>query len=320
MWERTVRLDPGFPTAWRNIGVAYYNVRHDGERALDAFARARALAPDDARILYEQDQLKKRTGEMPESRLAVLEVNGDLVDRRDDLSVELATLYNNVGRAESALAILSGRQFQPWEGGEGIVLSQYIRANLLIGQKSLHLGEAEHALRSFTAAANPPESLGEARHPLMNLSAIDYWLGVACAEIGSASKAEHHWERAARATGDFRDMKVQSISDMTYWSALALRRLGREEQALALFRQILEHATWLEEQTPRIDYFATSLPAMLLFEDDLKQRQAINASFLKAQAMLGLGLKQEGLDLLQDILRKDRSHPGAIDLLREQSQ
>ena len=320
MWERAVQLDPRFPTAWRNLGIAYYNFLHDPDRALDAFSRARGLAPDDARILYEQDQLRKRTGETPERRLAVLEGNRALVDRRDDLSVELATIYNNVGRAESALSILSGRQFQPWEGGEGIVLSQYIRANLLLGQESLRSRDPEQALRSFTAAANPPESLGEARHPLMNLSAIDYWLGVAYAEGGSAAKAEHHWERAACATGDFRDMKVQSISDMTYWSALALRKLHREEQAQTLFRQIIEHAAGLEAQTPRIDYFATSLPAMLLFEDDLMQRRTIDASFLNAQAILGLGRKEEGLALLQGILQKDRSHPGAIDLLREQSR
>jgi tetratricopeptide (TPR) repeat protein len=320
MWERAVNLDPRFPTAWRNLGIAYYKVLDDPERALDAFARACGLAPDDARIFYEQDQLKKRTGETPQRRLAGLEANRALVERRDNLSVELATLYNNVGRAESALSILSGRQFQPWEGGEGMVLSQYIRANLLLGQKSLRSREAGQALRSFTAAANPPESLGEARHPLMNVSAIDYWLGVAYAESGSTAEAEHHWERAASAEGDFRDMKVQSISDMTYWSALALRRLGREQEAQALLRQIDEHATWLEAQTPRIDYFATSLPAMLLFEDDLKQRQTIDASFLKAQAKLGFGQKEEGLALLQDILRKDRSHPGAIDLMGWESR
>ena len=45
-WERSTELDSAFPTAWRNLGFAYFNVRHDAERALDAFARARTLAPE----------------------------------------------------------------------------------------------------------------------------------------------------------------------------------------------------------------------------------------------------------------------------------
>ena len=134
MWERSVGLDSAFPTAWRNLGFGYYNILHDPERALEAFARARALAPDDARILYEQDQLKKRTGGSSTERLAELEANRDMVLRRDDLSVELATLYNDVNRPEAALAILTGRQFQPWEGGEGLVLTQFLRSNLLLAQ------------------------------------------------------------------------------------------------------------------------------------------------------------------------------------------
>ncbi len=61
-WERAAELDPDFPTTWRNLGFAYFNVLHDSARALDAFAHARALAPEDARILYEQDQLFEACG------------------------------------------------------------------------------------------------------------------------------------------------------------------------------------------------------------------------------------------------------------------
>ena len=39
-WERAVRLDPGFPTAWRNLGIAYFNALSDSARAREAFERA----------------------------------------------------------------------------------------------------------------------------------------------------------------------------------------------------------------------------------------------------------------------------------------
>ncbi len=315
-WERATSLDPGFPTSWRNLGFGYYNVLHDSKRALDAFARARALAPEDARILYEQDQLLKRVGEPLDKRLAALEANTALVEKRDDLSVELATLYNNAGLPERALEILRSRHFQPWEGGEGLVLSQYVRSNILLGQRALHAGDNAKALQFFQNAWYPPQSLSEAKHVLMNLSMCDYWLGIAYAETGDSPEAAKYWGRAARFQGDFQQMQIQSVSDMTYWSAAALQRLGREEEAQAIFNKIYDYSLALEQQTPKIDYFATSLPAMLLFDEDLQGRQTITARFLRAQALLGLGERQKALHLLLEVQNLDRSHTGAIDLLQ----
>ncbi len=183
LWERAVELDPVFPTAWRNLGFGYYNVLHDSARALEAFEQARSLAPQDARILYEQDQLLKRTGESVERRLAALEAQPELVEQRDNLSVELATLYNDTGASEKALKVLRSRHFQPWEGGEGLVLSEYVRANLLLAIRCLQAKEPDRALEYLHAAGRPPLNLNETKHLLMNMSRIDYWLGVAYAEL-----------------------------------------------------------------------------------------------------------------------------------------
>jgi tetratricopeptide (TPR) repeat protein len=315
LWERAVELDPVFPTAWRNLGFAYYNIRHDRRRALDAFARARAAAPHDARIAYEQDRLLKRTGEVPEHRLACLEQLGDLVALRDDLSVELATLYNQVGRPQDALKVLLSRRFQPWEGGEGLVLAQFVRANLLLGERALAEGEPKAAICRFGSAWNLPESLGEAKHLLMNLSMIDYWLGAAYAASRDDSQAILHWERAAMVRADFQQMQVHSISDTTFWSGKALDRLGRNDEASKVFQEIYDYSLKLEGQTSQIDYFATSLPTMLLFEEDLDLRQKISARFLRAQALLGLGRTSEGSALLDEVRTLDANHSGAADLL-----
>jgi tetratricopeptide (TPR) repeat protein len=316
MWERAATLDPNFATPWRNLGIGYFNVHHDPAHALQAFAKARAAAPCDTRILYEYDQLLKRTGHALTERLAVLEANAPLVERRDDLSVELATLYNDLDQPSRALDLLLNHEFRPWEGGEGLVLSQYVRANVLLAHRSLQCGEPTPAIASLTAASRPPENLSEAKHLLMNLSMIDYWLGVAYHDIGNRSEAEHHWTCAACQKGDFQQMQATTVSESTYWSALALRRLGRDQDALNVFRTILDYSVHLQRQTPKIDYFATSLPAMLLFEEDLARRQNLTARFLQAQARLGLGDEAEGLGLLEEVLTIDNAHSGAIDLLR----
>jgi tetratricopeptide (TPR) repeat protein len=239
----------------------------------------------------------------------------EMVASRDDLSVELATLYSQVGRPQDALAVLLSRRFQPWEGGEGLVLTQFVRANLLLGQKALAEKDPSTAMRRFEAAWNLPESIGEAKHLLMNLSMIDYWLGVAHAANRENAQAILHWERAAKHRGDFQQMQVHSISDTTYWSGQALVSLGRNDEAKKVFQEIFDYSLELELQTPKIDYFATSLPTMLLFEEDLVLRQKISAKFLRAQALLGLGRLAEGTAMLEEVRELDANHSGAADLL-----
>jgi tetratricopeptide (TPR) repeat protein len=319
-WERSTEINPNFSTAWRNLGIARYNVLHDSRCAVEAFARARALAPKDARIFYEQDQLCKRVGAPIRERLKKLESHPDLVDRRDDLSVELASLLNSAGRPKQALSLLFGRNFGPWEGGEGQVLTQYVRANVLLAQEQLQRGCPDGAVAVLKRAACPPENLSEAKHLLMNLSMIDYWMGVALSALGDEAGARQFWERAAGQKGDFQQMRVESISETTYWSAMALRSLGRASEAMETFSVIDRYATDMESEKPRIDYFATSLPAMLLFHEDLEERRKITARFLHAQAQLGLGNLALGRRLLEEVGTLDRSHIGAIDLLATLSE
>jgi tetratricopeptide (TPR) repeat protein len=314
-WESAAALDPAFPTVWRNLGFGYFNIRNDEKKALDAFAQARLRSPLDARIVYEQDQLMKRTGALPAQRLAALEAVRALVETRDDLSVELATLYNQSNRPEEALALLLSRKFQPWEGGEGLVLAQYVRAHLLLGQAALADGQAPFALEHFQLALHPPQCLSEAKHFLANDSVIFYWLGEACQALGQTAKAKAHWQRAAAQDGDFQQMQVHTISDSTFWCALALQRLGETGKAALLSQEIYDFSLQLEAETPKIDYFATSLPAMLLFEEDLHKRQHVLVCFLRAQALVGMGDPQRALPLLQDVQQIDHNHTGAADLL-----
>lgn len=316
-WERAAALMPQFAITWRNLGIAYFNHGHERGKSLDAFDRAFRANPEDGRILYERDQLWKRVGETPQRRLAELLEHSSLVQQRDDLSVELATLYNQVGKPEAALQLMLKRHFQPWEGGEGLVLAQYVRSRLLLGQRALEQGEPEGAIVQFQEALQPPANLSEAKHLLANQSDIYYWLGVAFEQRGELQQAKNWWERAIRHKGDFQQMSVRRISNMTYWSALAYQKLGDQAAATDLFQQIYDYSLDLEATEPKIDYFATSLPAMLLFEEDLKRRNLIEARFLRAQAFAGLQRDQEAEQLLKNLLAEDSNHTGAADLLQQ---
>jgi hypothetical protein len=80
-------------------------------------------------------------------------------------------------------------------------------------------------------------------------------------------------------------------------------------------RELLAYARELQKARANIDYFATSLPSMLLFDDDLQFRQETTALFIQAQAQLGLGKTKIARSLLQTTLRRDPNHALAADLL-----
>jgi hypothetical protein len=80
---------------------------------------------------------------------------------------------------------------------------------------------------------------------------------------------------------------------------------------MKLFRDLLAYAERLQKAEAKIDYFATSLPTMLLFDDDLQFRQETTALFLRAQANQGLGRKAQ--KLLNEVLKRDPNHPLAAD-------
>jgi tetratricopeptide (TPR) repeat protein len=207
--------------------------------------------------------------------------------------------------------------FQPWEGGEGLVLAQFVRSNLLLGQRALVGQDPSQARRFFETVLSPPENLGEAKHLLANWSDVFFWIGASCAEEGRPEEANCAWQQAIRQHGDFQEMSVRSVSDKTFWAGMAYARLGQDRHARELFQKIYDYSLELEQQSPRIDYFATSLPAMLLFENDLGKQNQIEAKFLRAQALLGLEREKEARALLSEVLQLDRNHPGAADLVEQ---
>ncbi|MCW5550775.1 MAG: tetratricopeptide repeat protein [Verrucomicrobiae bacterium] len=328
LWEQSAGLDPSCSIVWRNLGIGYFNIRNQPAKARTAYERALRANPQDARLLYERDQLWKRLGDRPAKRLREPKRRPDLVQQRDDLSVELGALYNQTGQPAKALALINSRKFQPWEGGEGGALGQWTRANLLLGQQALVRTQSlerrpvtrQHLLQSaigyFQAALTAPHNLGEARHLLANQSDIHYWLGRTFSEADDQKRAKHHWQLAATFKGDFQEMSVRTFSEMTYYSALAYERLGQPSKARRLLDELLAYAKKLQRTPAKIDYFATSLPALLLFDDDLQFRQEIKARFLQAQAHLGLGRRARATALLRTVLKRDPSHAPAADLLR----
>ncbi len=307
-WRRSVELDAGFSIPWRNLGIAEFNVLHNPQKADRMYQRAFAANPADARVLYEWDQLKKRTGVVaPEERLRCLEEHRELVASRDDLTVEYVTLLNQCGRWVEALQLLGTRRFSPWEGGEGLVSAQYVHAHTSLGKAALAADQCADALRHFEDARNYPENLGEGKHLLTLERDLDYFSGLVAEELGETLLARRYWSAAAAPLG--------TLGIHSYFQAKALSALGDEQAAHAVLSSLAEFASTQMGAKPKIDYFATSLPNLLLFEDDLQKRNRIESLVLSALAHEGLGDRTQAMREINQAVCEERNHLFASEML-----
>ncbi|HEV2326675.1 MAG TPA: DUF5107 domain-containing protein [Terracidiphilus sp.] len=307
-WRRSVELDGEFSIPWRNLGIAEFNVLGDPQAAHRMYQRAFAANPADARVLYEWDQLKKRAGlARPEERLRFLSEHRALVERRDDLTIEYITLLNQTGQWQKALDGLSRRRFSPWEGGEGLVSAQYVNAHRALGRAALAEGNPGDALRHFEAGRHYPENLGEGKHLLTLERDLDYLSGLAAQQLGDERRARAFWSAAAA--------PLAEAGMHSYFQALAWRALGEEKQAAEVLSDLARAADVKMKQEPKVDYFATSLPNMLLFHDDLKKRNRIDSLLLSALASDGLGDGPKAAKLLRQVLAEDPNHLFAAEML-----
>ncbi|MFZ2021775.1 MAG: DUF5107 domain-containing protein [Terracidiphilus sp.] len=308
-WSRSVEIDPTYSVPWRNLGLAAFNILHDAAEADRMYAHAFAANSQDARLLYEWDQLRKRARlASPEERLRVLEEHSDLVQRRDDLAIETITLLNQTNRSEEALKRLLTRQFSPWEGGEGLVSAQYVAAHRALGCASLISGAAAKALDHFESARRYPENLGEGKHLLTLESDLDYFSGIAAEQVGDLALAHMYWQAAAA--------PLPSSGYHSCFRALALQSLGKRDEARAFLSELARSARMQMEIEPKIDYFATSLPNLLLFEDDLDKRNRVEYTFISSLAHFGLGEFGTAMTELEKVLTADPDHIAAAQMRR----
>jgi tetratricopeptide (TPR) repeat protein len=258
-------------------------------------------------VLYEFDQLRKRLGHDPAARLRTLERERKTVLRRDDLTIELVTLLNLTGRYGEAAEILSQRRFHPWEGGEGLVSSQWVVAQREGAKSLLAAGRPQLAAGLLEVAMRYPENLGEGKHLLTPQNETHYLLGACLRASGNEASAIEWYVRASEPQGD----PAEPAGDGPYWQALALRALGDEDGATARLAALAEVAAELAQAQVAIPYFATSLPTMLLFEDDLSVRAREEARYLEGLVLLGRGQHGQARARFRQLLQARPDHLGA---------
>lgn len=312
-WEESLRLDPGYPQGWRNLALARFNKENRTEESVEMMERAVALAPDDARMLMELDQLYRRLGRDHSYRLANLRKRARLTEQRDDLRLEEATLLNNLGRYAEAKEIIDSRRFHPWEGGEGKVSAQYQFCRVEMAKEAIageRYGEARHLLEECLVY---PRNLGEGKLEGAQDNDFHYLLGKVATSIGELRQAEEHYRHALEGPTEpaqalyYNDAKADKI----FYQGLAHRALGDEDKARGAFHRLKSFGEKNLFEPVKIDYFAVSLPDLLIWEDDLQRRNTVYCRYLMALGCYGLGEKERSMRELKRVMELDPNHQGA---------
>ena len=308
-WELSARLDPQFPTVWRNLALARFNKQDRREEALAYMERAFSLDKKDARVLMELDQLYKRLQKPHQERLNFLQQYPKLIQQRDDLVLEEITLLNQLGRYEEAKAKLDAHKFHPWEGGEGKVSGQYQICRVELAKKSLTPGPSpkergvdssakDKAFKLLEECLVYPPHLGEGK--LYGAQDNDFLYFLGRYEEGTAGPTE------PAAAMYYNDAKPDKI----FYAGLCYRKLGQEDKARSLFHKLVNYGKQHIFDHVTMDYFAVSLPDLLIWEDSLDTKNLIHCKYMLALGYLGLGDTEKALRYLSEVEALDINHQG----------
>ena len=322
-WELSAQLDPSFPTVWRNLALGRFNKQNRQQEALECMERAFRLDENDERTLMELDQLYKRLHKSHAERLAFLQQYPLLVQRRDDLVLEEITLLNQTGRYEQAMQQLDAHQFHPWEGGEGKVPAQYqiCRVELAKRRLSAHANQPtdqsnradiEEAIQLLNECLDYPHHLGEGKLYGAQENDFYYLLGTAYEKLGNMARATACWEEATKGPQEpaaamyYNDAKPDKI----FYQGLALLKLGREGEAHGRFYRLINYGKQHIFEHVVMDYFAVSLPDLLIWEDSLDMKNLIHCKYMLSLGYYGMGNMEKSLKYLTEVEALDNNHQG----------
>ena len=304
-WEQSARLDPSFPTVWRNLALARFNKQNLKEEALEYMEKAFHLDETDSRILMELDQLRKRMQKPHQERLDFLQKYPQLIAQRDDLVLEEITLLNQLGRFEEAKEKLDAHKFHPWEGGEGKVSGQYqicrveLAKRLLSGKRKEDSGMRIEAKRLLEECLVFPPHLGEGK--LYGAQDNDFLYFLGRYEEGTVGPTE------PAAAMYYNDAKPDKI----FYAGLCYRALGQEDKARGLFFKLVNYGKQHIFDHVTMDYFAVSLPDLLIWDGDLDLQNRIHCLYMLALGYYGLGDKAHAERYLEEVEQLDINHFGA---------
>ena len=133
------------------------------------------------------------------------------------------------------------------------------------------------------------------------------------------AKALACWEEATKGPQEpaaamyYNDAKPDKI----FYQGLALRKLGRENEAHGRFYRLINYGKQHIFEKQVMDYFAVSLPDLLIWEktpedgvSELDTKNLIHCKYMLALGYYGMGDKEHAERYLKDVEQLDNNHQG----------
>ncbi|MDD3336707.1 MAG: DUF5107 domain-containing protein [Eubacteriales bacterium] len=293
-WEEAARLKPDHAFTKRCLAQAYFDHMRQPQHALRLLEEAMALAPDNARILYELLQMQKNMGYSVRDRLTLLESHDSLARSRDDCFLDEIILYTQAGEYQKAKELLLSKRFNIYEGGEGKLTRHHGWLYTLMGYEAFRTGNSEEALALLKNGLEYPANYGEGRHYSAQEGNIYYYTGLTWEAMGNLARAREAYQAAAN--------QPNQITEMSFFAAKAMEKLSRGEEARQVYTQMLEEGQNRLRNCHRFGYFGVGMAAPLPSELDIRRMNRIDGYVLLILGNVGLGKDhRKELNALEEI-------------------
>lgn len=313
-FTKCAEIFPEFPTAHRNLALAYFNTQNNIEKAIKEMEIAFNADTSDSRVLLELSELYKKANMPVSKRLEFLKCHKETVKDRDNLYLEYITLLNLTGEYQKAYDLIMSRSFHPWEGGEGKVPMQYIYSLVFSASDKIKNKDYKSAegliLKTFTY----PHNLGEGKLYGSQENLQNYILGIIYENQGEIEKSKDSFIKASQGLTEpasamyYNDQPPETI----FCQGMALLRLNEVEKANEIFNKLIDYADKHYNDEIKIDYFAVSLPDFLVFNSDLNSQNRVHCLFMKALGLLGQGETEKAKDCILKAKKENVSHTSML--------
>lgn len=270
-FEKAARYSPEFPVLFRNLGEIYWKKQKNFEMAEKMYEKAVFYSSDDFRLYVALDELyainRKHAEREKLYRKAPFDVKNNF-----NYVLKRAQYYLDTDQPTQALEILRTHTFLPWEGWTR-AREVYVLCLLKRAHSYMKNVQYKKALRDYFAAMEYPENLGTGKpsHPVFIRE--NYYIGLSYEKLGKKDIAGRYFRETEKE-------KTGVVSLNRYYKALALRKLGKIQEAERLLAEMKARSEELIQQGRRARsqyYLCASMACHALGNDTQAKEYLVNA-------------------------------------------
>src|SRR5690606_10105817 len=100
--------------------------------------------------------------------------------------------------------------------------------------------------------------------------------------------------------------------DKILYQGMALMKLGATLEAKEKFRELIEYGEDHIKDSPKLDFFAVSLPDLLIWDEKLERQNIIHCHYLIGLGQFGLKNFEAAASEFDKVLKLNKYHIGAF--------